>query len=568
MNLKCIKALLKLSTVVILVFSLVACGISASDSMISEEQPASEKTSPLEEQEVLEEQVVSEENTASEAMSEISAHPEWTYDITIGFAGDVNLAEDYGTTDLLDAGAGDISTCIDQSLIDIMMGCDAMVLNNEFAYSDRGTPMEGKAYTFRASPDRVKVLQDLGVDAVYLANNHVYDYGEDACLDTFDTLDSAGIKFFGAGRNIDEASAPLYLDIQGKTIALCAASRAEKNKMTPQATENEPGILRCYDTELFDAELNEASSKADFTIAVVHWGTEYSTELEQVQVDTAKEYIEAGADAVIGAHTHCLQGLDYIEGTPVVYSLGNYWFNEKTLDTEIALLHIYGNEDEQHIKVQIIPGVQEEWHTRGVKDQSEARRIFDDLENMSENIKIDSEGYVTSVIYKNLIEELPEVNFDVDYPVGQITAGVTVSQKFISVTDQINSISLYGATYTRDNTATVNVELLNQEEQIIATWVIDSSLMQDNQIILLPVGEYGETVDKCVMSTTCDEKINRDLKGKELMIRISSPDGQPDLSPTFWMAEENIYADGCLNVAGYDQYNDLWFQVEGIDEIG
>jgi len=493
--------------------------------------------------------------------------PEYTYNITIAFTGDINLAEEYGTTDLLDSSGGDITECISPELIDIMRSADLCIVNNEFTYSDRGEPLPGKMYTFRAGKERVQALTDMGVDAVYLANNHVYDYGEEALLDTFDTLDGAGIAYFGAGHNIEEATAPMYVELQGKKIAFCAASRAEKNKMTPQATENTPGILRLYDTELFTAEIKEASENADFTIAVVHWGTEYSTELEAVQVDTAKEYVESGADVTIGAHTHCLQGAAYVENTPVIYSLGNYWFNEKTLDTEIALVHIFGNDDENHIEVELVPGIQENWYTRAAYDDTEKRRIWDDIEAISEGIFIDNNGIIREGEDTELIDNLPEVNFDVDYPVGQITSGVCVSQSFISNCDVIDAVSLYGATYTRDNTATVDVELLygdTDDENVIAKWKLDSSLMSDNTVINLPLSEeITEGVDACISAIEYNADVNTDLSDVPMKIRISSPDGMPDKSPTFWMTEENIYEDGCLNVAGYDQYNDLWFQIFG-----
>lgn len=70
----------------------------------------------------------------------------------------------------------------------ILQQADIMWINNEFTYSDRGQPLPGKAYTFRANPDRVENLKLLGVDIVGLANNHVYDYGKEALLDTMDTL--------------------------------------------------------------------------------------------------------------------------------------------------------------------------------------------------------------------------------------------------------------------------------------------------------------------------------------------------------------------------------------------
>lgn len=317
------------------------------------------------------------------------------FDFTICFAGDINLDENWCTTQYMDTRENGIYDCISPELAEAMQEADILCLNNEFTYSAGGSPLPGKAYTFRAKPERVEVLGQLGVDAVTLANNHVYDYGKEALLDTFAVLEDAKIPYFGAGRTLQDAMKPLYMEVEGRTVALVAASRAEKYQMTPQATEEEPGILRCYDTELFLQVIREAKENADFCIAFVHWGTEYSYELEQVQLDTGKEYLDAGADAVIGAHSHCLQGMEFYDGKPIIYSLGNYWFNEKTLDTMLLQLHFSGDGEASHMTVQVIPAVQAGYRTIYVSEAQEQRRIYDFLESISVNVEISDEGIVT-----------------------------------------------------------------------------------------------------------------------------------------------------------------------------
>ncbi|MCM1064547.1 MAG: CapA family protein [Eubacterium sp.] len=319
------------------------------------------------------------------------------FDFTICFAGDINLDENWCTTQFMDQQPEGIYDCISQELVEVMQAADIMCLNNEFTYSRGGSPLPGKAYTFRADPKRVAVLDQLGVDAVTLANNHVYDYGKDALSDTFAVLEDAGIPYFGAGRTLEEAMQPLYLEVEGKTVALVGASRAEKNKMTPQATDTEPGILRCYDTELFLQAIREGKENADFCIAFVHWGTEYSFDLEQVQLDTGKEYLDAGADAVIGAHSHCLQGMEYHDGKPIIYSLGNYWFNEKTLDTMLLQLHFSGDDTQTRLAVQVVPAVQSGYRTTYAAEAAEQRRIYDFLESISVNVEISDEGIVSEM---------------------------------------------------------------------------------------------------------------------------------------------------------------------------
>ena len=285
-------------------------------------------------------------NNSSEVVTEeVTTRDVHPYDITLTFTGDINLAEGEPTTKELDKNDGDITKCISPELIKYMKAADITLVNNEFCYSDRGQPLPNKMWTFRAKPERAKVLNLLGVDVAQLANNHVYDYGADAMNDTFAALEAAGIPYVGAGKNLDEAMKPYYATVDGKKIAIVAASRAEKYKMTPQATDSTPGILRCYDTELFIQTIKEAKENADYVIAVVHWGTEHTTVLEEVQRSTARDYIDAGADVIIGGHSHCLQGIEYYEDKPIFYSLGNFWFDEYNVDTMLVNIRISGDDD-------------------------------------------------------------------------------------------------------------------------------------------------------------------------------------------------------------------------------
>ena len=290
-----------------------------------------------------------------------------------------------------------IKDCFSADLIQQMQQFDLFMLNNEFTYSRRGTPLNGKAYTFRADPSRVTDLSILGTDIVLLANNHVYDYGREAMLDTFDTLTAAGIPFVGAGKDLKEASAPVYFTSNGYRIAYVAASRAEKYKMTPQATESEPGILRCYDMTVFLNEIREAASQADYVVASVHWGTEYDHHASKLQRKMAQQMIDAGADAVIGTHPHVLQGMEYYKKKPIIYSLGNFWFNDKNLYTGMLELTLDVQEKTggpQLIKVRFIPCTQYDLVTKQAESSSLKQKILNSEQKISFGIKIDKDGTV------------------------------------------------------------------------------------------------------------------------------------------------------------------------------
>ena len=125
--------------------------------------------------------------------------------VSLGFAGDVLLDDEYAVmANLLNRGVT-IENGISEETLTAMRDVDILMLNNEFPYTDRGTPLEGKTYTFRADTDAVGYLEDMGVDIVSLANNHCYDFGEAGLLDTLVTLEEAGMPYVGAGRNLEEA---------------------------------------------------------------------------------------------------------------------------------------------------------------------------------------------------------------------------------------------------------------------------------------------------------------------------------------------------------------------------
>lgn len=310
-------------------------------------------------------------------------------DITLAFAGDLSLADNYVVMDYYHNEAGeDLANCIDSAYIKRMNDADVMWINNEFCYSNQGSPIPGKAYTFCAAPENVSILKELGVDIVGLANNHVYDFGPEAFADTLATLRGAEIAYVGAGADIKEASAPVYVDVDGYKIAYVAATRAEKNIKTPEATETSGGVFRCYDNTDYIEKIKEAKANADYVIALPHWGAEHSTILEAAQTDGAKEYIDAGADAVIGAHTHCLQGMDFYNGKPIIYSLGNFWFDDYTLDTMLLELHLTGTTDHVQVTVEMVPGTQSERVTRMSSTVQERNRIYAYMESISSNIGI------------------------------------------------------------------------------------------------------------------------------------------------------------------------------------
>ncbi len=311
--------------------------------------------------------------------------------IILGFAGDVNFDEDsYPVKEYDKVGKG-LPGVLSEDLIAEMNQADLMMLNNEFAYSTRGVEEQNKSYTFRADPKRVDILKEMGVDIVSLANNHTLDFGMEALLDTFTTLDNAGIPYAGAGDTMARAKAPVYLKAGDKTIAFVAASRVIF-AMDWYATDTSPGMIGTYDPALFLEAIREADASADFVVAYVHWGVEYKHYPEKYQKTMARQYIEAGADAVIGCHPHVMQGLEFYEGKPIAYSLGNYWFNRS--NKESGMLKIYIDPDDT-LRVQILPVMNKNMKTYLLTEEADRRSYFDFMEKLSFDVDIDDNGFVT-----------------------------------------------------------------------------------------------------------------------------------------------------------------------------
>ena len=310
----------------------------------------------------------------------------------MAFAGDICLTEDGYVIDHYDALGGDIGLCLSEKIIDRLNEADISMINHEYPVSIRGAALEGKYYTFRASPEREVILQHMGIDIVSLANNHIYDFGADAFYDTLNALGQAEIPYVGAGADLEEASRPVYFVVGGIKIGFVAANRSEKFIFTPEAGENSPGVVRMYDTAMMNNIIKEAHEQCDYLIAYVHWGTEDSKYYEAYQTAIAQEFFDSGADAIIGSHPHVLQGIGYVDEKPVVYSLGDFWFNGETKYTAIVNLKVT---IDGLVELSVLPCIQEGYETHYISEESEQKAFYDYLRELSPGVTISENGIVS-----------------------------------------------------------------------------------------------------------------------------------------------------------------------------
>ena len=314
-------------------------------------------------------------------------------EISIVFVGDIIFETGQNPWSSIAYSDG-IEACFDEATWNTLTGADFLVVNNEFPYTDRGTPTPGKTFTFRCPPWTAQWLKEMGTDIAALANNHVYDYGEDGAYDTFDTLDELEIPYIGAGRDKGDAEQTAYCIANGMTVAILNATEIERyeNPDTREAGEDNPGVFRMLDTTRLCEKIREAKEKSDLCIVYTHWGTEKMPSQDWSQTTKAQELADAGADLIVGSHPHVLQNIEYVDGVPVFYSLGNYFFGAAARDTGVLRVTV-NTENPSISSLQFIPMLQ----YRGVStvEGSEKQRVLDEMQSVSPGVIIDEDGYFT-----------------------------------------------------------------------------------------------------------------------------------------------------------------------------
>ena len=322
-------------------------------------------------------------NNATQTESENQENEEFR-PLNIMFTGDVYIGN--YVSSVYDAKG--INGVVSESLQNEFQSADITMVNQEFPFSTRGKPMENKQYTFRVDPAKVSLLTELGVDIVSLANNHTLDYGEEAFLDTITTLNDAGITYVGAGHDLEDAKAIRYYELQGKKIAVVSASRVLP-VVEWYAGHGKPGVFSTYDTTQMLEQIKCAKEQADFVIAYVHWGIEHTEIANDTQRNMGKQYIDAGADLVVGSHPHVLQGIEYYKDKAIVYSLGNFIFSQSIESTAAVKLSLHENNE---YDLKIIPCKTVNGRIEEISSGHEA--FYNRMTNNSFHAKLDENGYV------------------------------------------------------------------------------------------------------------------------------------------------------------------------------
>ncbi len=214
--------------------------------------------------------------------------------------------------------------------------------NLECPLSSEG-PHDPMELCFRADPKTVAVLLDGGFDVVSVANNHSLNAGRKGMQNTLATLSKHGVAYAGSHPDREQSWTPAYLSSGGVKVGFLAC--------TDLSFEHGSDCKVSRDPDLAYAKVRAAKSNCDLLFVSIHWGTEYQQHRDERQRKVALRLIDAGADCILGHHPHTLQGIGVYKGRPILYSMGNFVFDQREGERmESAIFEIWWKEGAWQIK--------------------------------------------------------------------------------------------------------------------------------------------------------------------------------------------------------------------------
>jgi poly-gamma-glutamate synthesis protein (capsule biosynthesis protein) len=201
---------------------------------------------------------------------------------------------------------------------------DLAIANHEMPTTE-AWDFHSSGFTFSGQPDLTRIFTRAGLDWMSLANNHIKDYGTEGIADTRRILRQHGLAFGGAGADLDQARRVSYLDVGDTSVALIPCVGVAPAAWAGRATS---GATPCLDRYLVP-DIKAATRRADLVIIVPHWGVEYTRQPLPSMRKHAARWVKAGADLILGGHSHVAGAIEDIDGSPVLYSLGNLIFDQQ-----------------------------------------------------------------------------------------------------------------------------------------------------------------------------------------------------------------------------------------------
>ena len=204
----------------------------------------------------------------------------------------------------------------------------------------KGSKSVNKRYVLHNSNRLIEILKSLNVIAVNISNNHIMDWTEEGLYSLINQLTNNDIIYFGAGMTYDSAVELKYIKIKDKKIALLGFGWAEE--MCVYASAKKPGVAP-LSKKLIIQKIIDSKKIADYTVVFLHWGYEYEVYPLPIHRELARQFIDNGADVIIGHHAHVIQAFEVYKDKYIYYGLGNFFFGSRRVNFENINNSVFSN---------------------------------------------------------------------------------------------------------------------------------------------------------------------------------------------------------------------------------
>ena len=225
--------------------------------------------------------------------------------------------------------AGDIQTLFTDTL-PLFQGNDINFVNMECALTDTESPIQKIGPAIWAPTNTANVMKQIGVNYCGLSNNHFFDHGKAGVASGLKALADAGITVTGFGMNYEDSRKNLVIEKNGEKVVLIAVCEHEYTYALDDRMGSRPFCP--FDTL---EDIRNAKKDADCVIVLYHGGKEYCQYPSPRLMKTCRAMIKAGADIVVGQHSHCIGCYESYEGGHIVYGQGNFHFVSSLKDPSI-----------------------------------------------------------------------------------------------------------------------------------------------------------------------------------------------------------------------------------------
>lgn len=216
---------------------------------------------------------------------------------------------------------------------------DLNILNLETAITDYNVK-EIKKYNFKTHPQFLDTLSQTGFNLFNIANNHTYDYGLKGFKDTLNALEDRNLTYVGGGLDKEKAYNGVTIDIKGLRLGILSFAKVNGGPKSI-ATSSKPGITDGYNVKEAIKSIKEMKKRSDLVIILTHWGAENTTCPRLIERSSASSWLKAGADIIVGGHSHTIQPVELKDNKLVSYSLGNFiFYSTSALNRQTGILHL------------------------------------------------------------------------------------------------------------------------------------------------------------------------------------------------------------------------------------